>query len=121
MAQIDCDEDGLKYFDAEEYKFVPLGDFTFSTYIALAIISRDAEPLADYLNDHPAPGRVLVRAPRTHDGILLRSGRLRAKELAEIVKFAKKHNIKVRTNGGDPYELRDGPTILDSAVGGISA
>jgi hypothetical protein len=118
MAQIDCDLDGLKYFAELGYEDIPISDFAFSTYLALAIIDGDPVALARYLNDQRDLRRVLVRAPRTHDGILLRSSRLHHTDRSKLIAFASNCGVPVRATGADPYELNcSAPYLYSKAVG----
>lgn len=105
LAQLDCDEQGRAYFLASQYKDVAIYDFSYSAYLCEAIISKKTEVLSWYLMQTSLEKRILIRAPRTHDGILLKSGNLTEECKAKIINYANNHGIAVRRANGSIYEL----------------
>lgn len=117
LAQIDCDDDGLRYFTASRQSHYVMSDFTFSSRLALSMLSHDPEPLAQHLRmiaDVPHP---CVRGPRTHDGLLLRSGLLRDTDVERIVSFTRKLDLPLRMSDGEPYELNCSAPYLYECAG----
>lgn len=118
FAQIDCDTDGCRYFDRESQSYYVINDFTYSAYLAFAIISKDPEPLARHLVKTSTVPKVCLRAPRNHDGILLRSGLLEPSVLSRLVAALAKYGVGVRTIAGDPYEINCSAPFLYMLSGG---
>ncbi len=116
LAQLDCDEDGLKYFADETRKNIPINDFTYSTFLALSILEEDPEILMRHIEQTKYDGRIIVRVPRTHDGILLRSKLLREYDKEKILNFADSKKIKIRIANGTPYELNCSAPYLYSLI-----
>ncbi len=118
IAQLDCDAMGVTYFAEGKYKQIPINDFSFSTILALAFIEGSAKGLEHHLKLNTKLQRVVTLAPRTHDGILLRSEKLSDVDKAQIIKFAQQENLKVRISNGTPYELNcSAPYLYSKAVG----
>ena len=116
LAQLDCDIDGLRYYSDNKRKNIPINDFTYSTYLALSILYENPEILINHVARTQKAGRILLRVPRTHDGILLRSKLLKKDDKMKIIDFAKANEIQVRTNNGDPYELNCSAPYLYSLL-----
>jgi hypothetical protein len=104
IAQLDCDENGAGYFPPENYQ-VPIVDYSYSAHLALALLTSDASELIEHLEITAGLGRILIRAPRTHDGILLRSGLLGGPARSLLVRRAAAVGIKARIVDGEAYEL----------------
>lgn len=105
VAQLDCDEQGRAYFSDSQYRDVAIYDFSYSAYLCEAIISEKTDVLSRYLMQTSLEKRILIRAPRTHDGILLKSGNLTEECKIQVINFANKHGIAVRNANGSIYEL----------------
>jgi len=104
-AQLDCDDDAMKYFSDLERKDIPVNDFSFSAYLAIAMIANNPDILASHVNRTLNTKKILIRAPRTHDGIYLRSGRLLGSDLTILTDFAQVNNMDLRIVNGHHYEL----------------
>lgn len=118
MAQLDCDTDGLRYFSEERHRSIPINDFSFAVHLFLALAEQRPLQLAEYINQTASIDRILVRAPRTHDGILLRSGNFPQSDKNRIIADAERRGITVRRTDGDPYELNcSGTRYLQLIVG----
>lgn len=105
LPQLDCDEKGVTYYSDETRKDIPLNDFTYSTYLALSLLDGDPSILIKHVARTQETGRTIIRSPRTHDGILLRSRLLGPDARKKIINFAQDSGMKIRTNGGEPYEI----------------
>ncbi len=104
IAQLDCDENGAKYFPSPAYD-VPIVDYSYSAHLSLALLLRDGRRIAAHIDDTRDMEARLIRAPRTHDGILLRSGLLDKEASSLLVRKAAEFGISARVIGGEPYEL----------------
>lgn len=105
MAQVDCDEKGRGFFADKEYNEIAIYDFSYAAFLCSALISGDPTELVEHLLKTNSFNRILIRAPRTHDGILLRGGNLTQNCIVNIEAFAKSHNIPVRYTQGRIYEI----------------
>lgn len=118
MAQLDSDSDGLKYFAQGQFQSIPVNDFSFAVYLLLTLCEQKSAPVADYINRTAQITRPLVRAPRNHDGILLRSGNLNPRDKQEFLGHAKQLGVGVRYANGDAYELNcSGPYLVRLVTG----
>lgn len=105
MAQLDCDKPGNSYFLEEMYKDIAIFDFSYSAFLCAALANGQIEELAKHLFETSQLKRLLIRAPRTHDGILLRSGYLNENILQALIEFANMKGIAVRYAKENAYEL----------------
>lgn len=105
MAQADCDEKGRVFFSDKEHKGIAIYDFSYAAFLCSALISGNPTDLVEHLLKTSSFNRILIRAPRTHDGILLRGGNLTRNCIVTIENFAKLYNIPVRYTQGKIYEL----------------
>ena len=104
LVQLDCDDAGMRYFpDAGDD--VTMVDYGYSAQLALALLSSDARSLAAHLAHTTRLAVRVARAPRTHDGIMLRSGLLDPEARSALVDLAGRFGIRARNVGGEPYEL----------------
>ena len=104
LVQLDCDDAGMRYFpDAADD--VTMVDYGYSPQLALALLSSDARRLAAHLAHTTRLGVRVARAPRTHDGIMLRSRLLDPEARSALVDVAARFGIPVRKVEGEPYEL----------------
>jgi sucrose phosphorylase len=105
IAQIDCDEEGKKYFCDPEYKDVAIYDLGYSAALSLAIAEKRPHDLVAFLQINQNVKRPLIRAPRSHDGILLRPRTLSSSLLTRLIAAAQDLGIPVRIVNDVPYEL----------------
>jgi hypothetical protein len=105
IAQLDSDEPALAYFPPQSGYAVPVVDFSFSAHMALSIITGKTSHFSEHLRDTWTIPNTLIRAPRTHDGILMKSTRFSESARAELVSAAVERGIVPRLIGGIPYEL----------------
>lgn len=105
MAQLDCDKFGNNYFLDDIYRDVAIYDFSYSAFLCAALASGRIEELVEHLTETSQLKRLLIRAPRTHDGILLRSSYLNKDILQSIIDFSNMKGIAVRFAKGNVYEL----------------
>lgn len=105
IAQLDCDKYGLAYFSKLRYKDVAIYDFSYSAYLCSALVSGEVDDLCNHLKSLSKINRVIIYAPRTHDGILLKSHNFTEICISRLCDFAKSRNIKVREIHGNIYEL----------------
>jgi sucrose phosphorylase len=104
IAQLDCDEHGSQYFPSLDYG-VPIVDYSYAAHLALAMLRGDGRGLEAHLRETAALQTNLIRSPRTHDGVLLRSGLLSEVDRVELVCRAEAWGIPARSINGGPYEL----------------
>jgi len=105
IAQIDADAEGKKYFRDSGFEDVVIYDFGYSAALSLAIGEKNPCELAGFLQTNHDVKRPLIRAPRTHDGILIRSGTLSPHQVKKVVELATRLGIPIREANGMPYEL----------------
>lgn len=105
FAQIDCDADGCRYFEHPTQHHYVVNDFSYTAYLALAILSHDVKPLAKHLVKTSCVKHICLRTPRTHDGILLRSGLIEPWVSSWLTDTLAGHGVRVRMSSGHPYEL----------------
>jgi hypothetical protein len=117
LAQLDCDAHGSRYFTEQRQTHYVTNDFTYSALLALAIITGDPMPLARHLRVTASPQHTLLRGPRTHDGLLLRSGLLRKEDRDRLLETITRYGIQIRVTGGEPYELNCSAPFLYSTGG----
>lgn len=118
IAQLGCDEAALEYFPPSEGWQVPVVDLAFPAHLALAILSGDVRHLADHLRATWSLPNVLLRAPRTHDGILLQSSYFSSRARDLLVQHARTFGIEDRAISGEPYELNASlPHLYTAGVG----
>jgi hypothetical protein len=104
IAQLDCDEWGAPYFPAPAYS-VPIVDYSYAAYLTLALLSADGKKFAEHVTATDRLGVTLIRYPRTHDGILLRSGFLPPDIRSGLVESVTNLGISCRIIDGGPYEF----------------
>jgi hypothetical protein len=117
IAQLDCDSRGLRYFPKAESYDVPVVDYSFSAHLALALCNQNIISLVDHINETALIPEDLIRAPRTHDGILMRSPLLADGVRDQLAAFAERCGIAVRVVDGVPYELNCSLPFLCSEGG----
>lgn len=117
-AQLDCDEHGLGYLPREDGYEAPIVDYAFSAQLALALLTEDVTHLAAHLRATWNLSSPLLRAPRTHDGILLRSKLLSETARARLVTAARDVGLAPRMIDGRDYEFNCSlPELYAKAVG----
>jgi sucrose phosphorylase len=112
FAQLDCDGDGQQYFSQYSQRHYVVNDFSYAIYLALAVITGDPHPLARHLKNTSKVRNICLRSPRTHDGLLLRSGLLLPDDRARMLALARQHGVAIRMSGDDPYELNASAPFL---------
>lgn len=105
FAQLDCDLDAQQYFPPSAVRNVPIIDFSFSAQLALALLRETTTFLAEHLQTTSRIGNLLVRCPRTHDGILMKSAFFPTPARDLLASTATALGISVRVIDGFPYEL----------------
>jgi hypothetical protein len=108
IAQLDCDASGRDYFDDT----IPIVDYSFSAHMALAVLSEDVRLLTEHLRTTWCLKNTLIRAPRTHDGILMKSSNFSSEARELLVRHASAIGIPPRMINGEPYELNSSLPFL---------
>lgn len=106
FAQLDADSLGRRYFQEDRHADIGLFDFAFPAMLLLSFHTKDTTHLSEHLATIDRSGRRIVRSPRTHDGMLLRSEGL-ASHLPEILEMAEQRGLDVRYENDRPYELNE--------------
>ena len=118
LAQLDCDSDGQRYFEYMSSEPVVVNDFSYATHLALSILSGNPSSLARHLLAVSRTGRLCMRSPRNHDGLLLRSGFLSKPEQLKLIQLLTDSGVGLRFEGDSPYEFNcSGPYICGLAGG----
>lgn len=112
IAQLDCDMPALEYFDDSKDLNVALIDYGFCPKLLYGLISDDFSFLFEHIQTHRGNGQRLIRAPRTHDGVLLRSKSI-DQEFIEVFWERAEQNQYLCRVIDTPYEINDPlPSIL---------
>lgn len=120
MAQLDCDEYGVRYYPPDLGFDVPIVDYAYSAHLAFAMLSGNPMALAGHIRRTWKLPTDPVRAPRTHDGILLRSANLSTDVKMSLVELAARFGISTRVIDDDPYELNSSlPHLYACGVGAV--
>lgn len=104
-AELDSDSDGLRYFPRDVGYEVPIVDYSYSANLAFAILSGNTGEFAKHLERSWLLPQTLIRSPRTHDGILLRSKNLVPEVLGGLIGLANRYHLPIRVIDDSPYEL----------------
>lgn len=105
LPQLNCDTQGMSYGLALQGGSTPLWDYGFSAVLALTVITGATTQLVYHLKDTwelPIP---ILRALRTHDGILMKSPFLRASLRDALCNAFARYDVFPRVIEGDPYEF----------------
>ncbi len=107
LGQFDCDAVGRRYLRSElRHDGCDLVyDYSYSALSIHAIATGDVAPLIAHLNSSAAFSGLLVRAPRTHDGIYLGSDLLPQEVRVWYDREVPRHDANYRTmTNGHVYE-----------------
>ena len=113
-AQLDCDEDGSMYFPKELGYNIPIVDYAYSALLLYTFFSGDVQPLISHVKS--ISGRLVIRAPRTHDGILLRSRNLPPYVKKWLTDSLKEYDAYLRVIDSRPYEFNNSLPYLYSFI-----
>jgi sucrose phosphorylase len=105
MAQLDCDENGIEYFPYSMGYDIPIVDYAYSAHLALAILIDDPTTFAQHVRDTWNLPCAVIRPPRTHDGVLMRSKLFDPRSKARLVSESAALGVEVRVIDDDPYEI----------------
>lgn len=117
-AQLDCDEYGVKYFPRNLGYEIPIVDYSYSVLLLYSFLSGNVQELVSHIRH--TWNIPLLRAPRTHDGILLRSANLRNSVKIYLITTFSNFHIQPRIIDNSPYEFNNSLPYL-FALGGASA
>jgi hypothetical protein len=112
MAQLDCDENGRRYFPYSMGYDIPIVDYAYSAHLALAILLADPTTFAQHVRDTWNLPCAVIRAPRTHDGMLMRSKLFDPGSKARLVSESEVLGVEVRVIDEDPYEINTSLPLL---------
>lgn len=117
-AQLDCDPKGLEYFPRNLGYDIPVVDYAYCSYLVHALLERNPSEFAKHLERTWQIPQTLMRVPRTHDGILLRSKNLDPHVKSVLLCYAQRYNLSLRSVDGSPYELNSSfPYLCSLGVG----
>jgi hypothetical protein len=105
IPQLNCDTWGKRYFPISSSFDTPLTDFAYSAVLMLAILSGRPGPLVSHITRVLRHGTSVLRAMRTHDGILLKTSLLGPDERRELVSAFAEHHVVPRIVADLPYEF----------------
>jgi hypothetical protein len=106
LAQLDSDRLGLQYFASfTSDRSISTVDYAYSALLVCALLTANIEPLIRHLQLTWDAGEKVLRAPRTHDGILLQSNQLSLQDRSLVVSAAHAFGLAVRDRNGSHYEL----------------
>lgn len=105
IAQLDCDKFGVEYFPESLGYRIPIADYSYSAYLAYAILSGEVDALGAHIMKTNTLNETIIRCPRTHDGILLRSQNLDSGMIEQLVDEAASYDLHPRIIEGEPYEF----------------
>lgn len=117
IAQLDCDEPAIRYFEHRPDLNACIVDFSFSSILIHSILSGDPKNLHAHLVSTSKINQRILRTPRTHDGVLMRSG-FQSQELVDsLCKLALDVGVNARVINEQPYELNSSlPFIFSEGV-----
>ena len=111
-AQLDCDQDGSKYFPHHLGFQIPIVDFSYSALLLYTFLSQDVGEFIEHIK--LTWDESLIRAPRNHDGILLRSRNLSTSVKRWLFENLNDSNVNLRIIDNDPYEYNNSLPYLFS-------
>lgn len=113
VAQLDIDDDGRRYFSSPHESQFAMNDFGFAVALAASIATGDAQHLAAHLRKLEGLERTVIRCPRNHDGLLLRSKLLSDDTRRALIEASTTCGLAVRMEASTPYELNaSGPHLF---------
>lgn len=114
-AQLDIDQDGSRYFSAPEETGYAMNDFGYAEALACSIATGDARHVGAHVAKLARLERRVIRSPRTHDGLLLRSKLVDSETRHRLLTRCAEVGLTVRMEGGSPYEVNEpGPLLYSS-------
>jgi sucrose phosphorylase len=117
-AQLDTDKDGTRYFKKSQGYEIPTIDFSYATNLIYSVLRQDATVLADHVKKTLSLPTQPLRAPRNHDGILLRTPSLSEANKEDLLSFAQENEISPLVHNGVAYELNCSlPYLLGVGMG----
>jgi hypothetical protein len=105
LAQLDCDDFGCRYFPYSMGYSVPIVDYAYAAHLGLAILQGDPSTFAQHVRHTWSLPCAVIRPPRTHDGILMRSKLFDADSKRDLIELSEAFGLEVRVIDGDPYEV----------------
>jgi hypothetical protein len=105
IPQLNCDSWGEQYFPKSLFSNAPLTDFAYSAILALTILTARPEPLIAHIKRVQDRGLSVLRALRTHDGILLKTSLLRASDRHALIKAFAEYHVSPRIVERRRYEF----------------
>jgi hypothetical protein len=105
IPQLNCDSWGAKYFPRPMFYNAPLTDFAYSAILALSMLTARPEPLISHIRRVQDMGLSVLRALRTHDGVLLKTSLLRARDRHALIKAFAEYNVPPRIVERRRYEF----------------
>lgn len=119
LGQLDCDPPHLEYLAKPSERGCARYDFSYSAYLAIALLLGDPRPLAEHSRITASVGKLCLRSPRTHDGILLRSIFIKPWAVELLREVVESHGANLRYEANRPYEVNcSGPYMYSLSAHG---
>lgn len=114
MFQLDSDDRGLRYVQGDVTRGMAVVDYAFTVFLIHAQLRGRSGPLIDYLESTHAAAHDWLRAPRNHDGILLRPARVTEHVRSDLLSCLGNYGVRPRVSNGTPYEINESYPFLMS-------
>ena len=120
IAQLDCDNQGLKYYSNYMDWNVILIDFSYSAKLLFSFLTGNVKYISLHINETRSVKHRILRAPRTHDGFLMRSGNFENNFINTLSVILRSVSGNVREIDGKPYEVNSSLPYLLSVTGSVN-
>jgi sucrose phosphorylase len=105
VPQLNCDSNGSGYFPPPHGHTIPLCDYGFSAALALTVITGHASHLVSHLRTTWGLRTPILRALRTHDGILMKPPFFSESHRDALCDAFGRYGVLPRTIEGNQYEF----------------
>jgi hypothetical protein len=105
IPQLNCDAQGVNYFPASLGYKAPIQDFGFSSALLLTVLTEESTHLFSHLQLTENIRLPILRAPRTHDGILMKTPLFDIAQRKKLIAALHKYQIIPRLIEGEAYEF----------------
>ncbi|WP_416978078.1 alpha-amylase family glycosyl hydrolase [Streptomyces sp. T028] len=114
ITQLDCEKRCITYFEDPHPKTDAIIDFSYPAQLAACLLERDPDIIVKHLKSTWNIGHNLIRYPRSHDGIYLRSDLTPPRVIESLIRAAACANFPVRVIDDRIYEINSSlPALLE--------